>query len=494
MRSSRILFCLCFCLGLAAALPDAYAAERRPLTLEGKRSLFQRVVTHPGASLLGGAANGAPVLASVTPFSVLYVYDRKDGFVEVGPSSGAATGWLAESKTTLWPQAMTLLFTARSGRSPVLFFRDEQSLKDVCSADDLKDRLAALESRMADARRSAASARDLPVLASEPSDAEGAVSRDRFYLMPIQQMTAPFEGAKFLQVASIDPGGDADPAKGAEDRDAKGKDKGKPQTMRTGIVFVIDTTISMKNYIEQSLDVIRSAFDDIEKEQLGDSVGFAVIAFRSSTAKNPAVGYTTLKVSGFTTLKDRKKLEKALAGLEEATVSTHAYNEDSLAGVKAAVDELSWEDYHSRVLVLITDAGPLPPEDPLAATGMAPAEILDYAKSKNIWLTVAHIQTPQGGGNRAYAEKAYRELTRTATGESSYMPIAAPDQKTGAASFARTAKALAASLTKVVKVTSERKAPEKPRPPAGNETPEERATPCVWIFSGWSATTGCPAS
>jgi serine/threonine-protein kinase PpkA len=450
------------------------AAERRPLLLEGKRSLFQRVVTHPGASLLGDAANGAPVLtASVTPFSVLYVYGRKDGFVEVGPSSGAAAGWLAESKTTLWPQAMTLLFTARSGRSPVLFFKDERSLTDICSADDLKSRLAALESRMAEARSSASSVRDLPVLAAEPSDAEGAVSRDRFYLMPIQRMTAPFEGAKFLQVASIDPGGDAAPAKGEADRDAR--DKEKPTTMRTGIVFVIDTTISMKNYIVQSLGVIRSAFDNIEKERLGDSVGFAVIAFRSSTAKNAAVGYTTLKVSDFTTLKDREKLEKALAGLEEATVSTHAFNEDSLAGVKAAVDELAWEDYHSRVLVLITDAGPLPPEDPLAATGMAPAEILDYAKAKNIWLTVAHVQSPQGSGNRAYAEKAYRELTRTAAGESSYMPIAAPDQKTGAENFARTAKALAASLTKVVKVTAERKAPEKPRPPAGNEAPEERA-------------------
>jgi serine/threonine-protein kinase PpkA len=469
-----VRFLLAFLL-LALSSASALATEKRvPLLLEGKKTLFQRIVTHPGAVMLSepNAQSAAPQ-QSVKPFSVLYVYDRKNGFLEVGASASAAQGWMEAAKTTDWPQAMTLLFTERTGRMPVLFFKEEKTLKEICAADDLRDRLAKLEEQVKASREGRESLTDLPVLATEPFDDEGAVSRKRFYLMPIKSMSEPFEGAKFLKVASIDPGGNS--GKNGGSANEKARDDGLADSMRTGIVFVIDTTVSMKPYIDQSLNVIRSAFNTIEKEHLGESVGFAVIAFRSSLAKNPKVGYVTQKVSDFTTLKDRKLLEDALGKVEEATASTHSYDEDSLAGVKAAVDDLQWDAYQSRVLVLITDAGPLPPGDPLASTPMAPAEMLDYAKSKNIWLTALHVRAPAGAKDHGYAEKAYRELTRAASGSSSYMPIPAPTPAAGAASFAKTAQTLAESLTKVVRSTSLRKLPEKPQSRAQAASPEEEA-------------------
>lgn len=481
-----LMLTLAACLLLAAPAGAAAPAEpggqqapalRRPLLLEGKKTLYQRIVTHPGAALLNAPRPDAAALQkAVTPFSVLYVYDRRNGYLEVGPSSSAAAGWLAEEAATFWPQAMTLLFTERAGRGPVLFFKDEASLRELCAADDLQARLALLEGSLAGAGKAAPLAPDLPVLASEPADSEGAVARSRFYLMPIKAMSDPFEGTKFLRVASIDPG-TARPA-GKDGPDGQ-KNGDAPRTMRTGIAFVIDTTISMRSYIEQSLNVIRSSFDRMEKEGLGDSAGFAVIAFRSSTAHDARIGYTTRKVSDFVTVSGRAALEDALARVEEAPVSTHSYNEDSLAGIKAAVDELDWSGYHSRVVVLITDAGPLPPGDPLAASPMSPAELLDYARARTIWLTAVHVLAPRGRANHSYAEKAYRELTRTASGEASYMPIAAPDPETGAAGFAKTATALAESLTKVARATAGRAAPQAPRPGSAPEntedSPEERA-------------------
>ncbi|MDR2489529.1 MAG: VWA domain-containing protein [Desulfovibrio sp.] len=472
--SSGVCSLLAFSLALFFS-PAVFAAEKRiPLLLEGKKTLSQRIVTHPGAVMTAEAdAQSAVLQSAVKPFSVFYVYGRKNNFLEVGASSGAAQGWIEAVKATDWPQAMTLLFTERSGRMPVLFFREENTLKRICAADDLRRQLKELEEQAKAVRENKKSVPDLPVLATEPFDHEGAVSRKRFYLMPVKSMSEPFEGAKFLQVASIDPG---DSGKNNDKQeDAKEKNNDKPDAMRTGIVFVIDTTISMKPYIDQSLNVIRSAFNTIEKEHLGESVGFAVIAFRNSTAKNPKVGYVTQKVRDFTTLKERKLLEDALGDVEEATASTHSYDEDSMAGVKAAIDELNWEAYQSRVLVLISDAGPLPPGDPLAATRMAPAEMLDYAKSKNIWLTVLHVRAPSGAKDHEYAEKAYRELTKTASGSSSYMPIPAPTPATGAVSFAKTAQTLAESLTKVVKATSLRKLPEKPKLQVKTASPEDEA-------------------
>ncbi|MDR0338919.1 MAG: VWA domain-containing protein [Desulfovibrio sp.] len=470
-RLFAILLSALLALGLAG---PAFSAERGPLLQQGKKSLFQRVVTHPGSPLFAAASEDAEKLREkLKSFSVLYVYDRKNGFLEVGPSSSAASGWIRESAATEWPQAMTLLFTERTGRMPVLFFKDKKSLETICASDTLEEDMKDIEAKIRTARADKSALPDLPVLASEPSDQEGAVSRDRFYLMPIKQMSEPFEGTKFLEVSSIDPGS-KDGADGTDGNDGKGGD-GKAKTMRTGIAFVIDTTISMKPYIEQSLSVVRSSFDTIEKENLEDGVGFAVVAYRSSTAKNPKVGYTTRMVSDFKTLKDRKSLEDALSQVEEAAVSTHTFDEDALAGVKAAVDELSWDDYYTRIIVLISDAGPLPPGDPLALTRMGSAEMLDYARARKIWLTVCHIRTPAGKKDHAYAEKAYRDLSRTSDGASSYMPINAPDTATGRKSFDATARRLATSLTKVAQATSSLKAPEPKLFKAKRENPEEEA-------------------
>ena len=477
MSRARFLFALTAFLLLCASA--AFAAERAPLLQEGKKTLFQRVVVHPGAGLLADAKADAAVKdKAVKPFSVFYVYARKDGFVEVGPASNEAIGWVKADLVTDWPQALTLLFTDRAGREPVLFFKDEKSLTTVGQSDDIKAKLGTLTAQMKEAQ-AGKDIPDLPVLAAEPTDAEGAVSRSRFYLMPIRSMSDPFEGVKFLRVASIDPGSKPAGAGGSGgadgDKGAGGGDGDKPQTMRTGIVFVIDTTISMKPYIDESLKVIRAAFDNIEKQKLGDSVGFAVVAFRSSTAKNPDVEYVTKVVSDFKTLKDRAALESALAAVQEAKASTHSFDEDSLAGVKTAVDDLSWNDYQSRIMVLITDAGPLPAGDPLASVRMGPTEMLDYAKAKNIWVTVAHVRSPSGDKDHAYAEKAYRDLTRTSTGSSAYIPIPAPTPAEGVKSFSAATKVLAESLTKVVRTTAERKLPPKPKEQAKAATPEEEA-------------------
>ncbi|MDR2124706.1 MAG: VWA domain-containing protein [Desulfovibrio sp.] len=447
VQSAAVCLLLCLCAGSVSA------AGRSPLLLEGKKTLYQRVVTHPGARLTAGPEEHARVLQDpVKTFSVFYVFERRDGFLEVGPSTSAPAGWMRENEAVDWPQAMTLLFAERSGRMPVLFFKNLQALEALCAADDLKERLQNLEKASAAARAGQEMPADTPLLASEPPDVEGAVSASRFYLMPIRSMSAPFEGTKFLEVTSIDPGSGVGEKTGqGTTTDGAGDGRAGAALPSTGIAFVIDTTISMKPYIDASLQVVRAAFDDIEKQKLDAEVGFAVMAFRSSTQGRPEVEYTTRKVCDFTTLKDRKKLEGALAEVREAAVSTHDYDEDSMAGVKAAVDELNWSGYNAAIIVLITDAGPLRPGDPLAGTRMAPPELRDYARAKHIWLTACHILTPTGKNDHAYAAKAYRDLTRTSDKASSYMPIKAPDQKTGAESFRRTATQLAASLAGIVK-------------------------------------------
>lgn len=464
-----LLIALCLSLGAAFSPIPSNAA---PLLQEGKTSLFQRVVSHPGAKLLAEPRADAKALQdSVVPFTAFYVYARNGNWLQVGLSAAEPEGWLEAARATDWNQSLTLLFAPPAGREPVLFFKTEHDLSALCAADDMEKQLDALLaatarfSQPADSGKAGDVPVDLPILASEPSGAQGAVSEKRFYLMPILDMKDPFEGVKFLRVASIDPG-----------RYGKGgKDGNGPP--KTGIALVIDTSISMKPYIDQSRNVVRRIYDTIEKDKLADKVGFAVVAFRSSTKATPGLEYEAKVISDFATAENRKSLEEKLTQAQEAKISSHDFNEDSLAGVYKAVQDLNWEEYSSRLILLITDAGPLKSGDPYASVAMGVNELNDLARQKGIWITVLHIKSPGGAKNHGYAEQSYRALGKLSGNRSNYQAVSAPTPAEGARRFAAVAQTLAEGMVAMVKNTAEGKVmtrpkDEKPR----NLTPEQEAS------------------
>lgn len=424
----------------------------KPLLLPGKHTLFQRVVTHPGAELHTAADAASPVVESpVKPFTVFYIYERvqKDGteWLKVGPSSSCEiSGWLPADKASQWRQALTLVFTERSGRQPVLFFKDLKSLENVAGSKSPGREAAALAQRFAAARSDeGARPADLPVVAMEP--AEQAVSRERFYLMPIFQTVQLFEGVKFLEVASIDPGNWQLPVARRE--------------LRTAIVFVIDTTISMKPYIQRTRQAVRRIYDAIEQAGLADKVAFGLVAFRNSTEKTPQLEYVSKVMSGLRDGTDRQAFEKALEQTREARVSTQSFNEDAFAGIKTALDKMDWGPYQSRIIFLITDAGAIRADDPWSSTGLNEREIADAAEAKGVKIFALHIRTPLGKklGNISYAESQYKVLTGQSdpTLGNLYVPIDASQVASGTRTFGRVVEKVAAQMVHLVAATGQGK-------------------------------------
>lgn len=288
--------------------------------------------------------------------------------------------------------------------------------------------------------------------------------------MPILKVDTPFEGTKLLEVASIDPGSAGDKPDANAPKDAK--DDGVP---RTGIAMVIDTTISMKPYIDQSLNVVRAIFDSVAKDKLDDKVSFGIVAFRNSTKASPKLEYVTKVVSDFRDATKRDELEKALSGLEEAKASSHSFNEDSLAGVKAALDQLNWQPYANRVLLLITDAGPLPLSDANASTSLDVQELADLAASRNIRLVVA--PRPHARLERATSTTPPKPTPRCPpcpAGKARTSRFRPRTPAKGSASFAKAATGLSSALVSSVKQALAGKAPVKPQE-APAQSPEERA-------------------
>ncbi|ARB28437.1 protein kinase [Pseudomonas tolaasii] len=378
---------------------------QRPLLMAGKKTLFQRVLSKPGAKL-SHDAGGAPG-EGLAAFSVLYVYQRKDvdgsPWLRVGTATdGRSDGWLPASQVSDWKQSLVLKFTERSGRAPVMFLRQsaevERLLADPAAA---KNVLAKAQNNSEDNQQ---------VLALEPT--ASAVPQSQFYLLPIFDSKESFDEngqpVQLLNIASIDPGkaGVAKPAAPVNTANA--------DAFRTAVVLVVDTTVSMQPYIDQVRDVVHELQTRIGERGELDSVSFGLVGFRNSIKKTPGLEYVAKTLITLDQGRDPQRFLDMARQVKASTVSSHSFNEDAFAGVMQAVDGMDWSGYGGRIILLVTDAGALRKNDPFAATQMNEAEVRQAALGKQIKIYALHLRTDAGKKTHAGAESQYRILTADA--------------------------------------------------------------------------------
>lgn len=378
---------------------------QRPLLMAGKKTLFQRVLSKPGAQLSADA--GSPPGKALPAFSVLYVYQRKevDGspWVRVGAATdGRSDGWLPASQVSDWKQSLVLKFTERSGRAPVMFLRQpgevEKLLADPAAA---KSALAKAQNNREDNQQ---------VLALEPT--ASAVPQNQFYLLPIFDSKESFDDngqpVQLLNVASIDPGSRA------AARPASPTLSANVDAFRTAVVLVVDTTVSMQPYIDQIRDVVHELQTRIAERGELDSVSFGMVGFRSSIQKTPGLEYVAKTLITLDQGRDPQRFLEMARQVKASTVSSHSFNEDAFAGVMQAVDGMDWSGYGGRIILLVSDAGALRKNDPFAATQMNEAEVRQAALGKQIKIYALHLRTDAGKKTHAGAESQYRVLTADA--------------------------------------------------------------------------------
>ncbi|AVO62303.1 serine/threonine-protein kinase [Pseudomonas chlororaphis] len=392
----------------------------RPLLMPGKKTLFQRVLSKPGAQV-SSQPGAAPSGAALPAFSVLYVYQRKavagGSWLEVGAASdGQRDGWLPAEQVSDWKQSLVLKFTERSGRSPVMFLRDVSGLERFL-ADTAQARSALLKAQNEGSV-------DPQIVALEP--AASAIPQDQFYLLPIFEARESFDAngqpVQLLNVASIDPG-DTAPGK------AKGAGKVGSDAFRTAIVLVVDTSVSMQPYIDRVRKVVQALHQQIASRGDLDSVSFGLVGFRSNVEKTPGLEYVARPLVSLEEGRDPQRFLELAGQVKAAQVSSHAFNEDAFAGVMEAVEGMDWSPYAGRLILLVTDAGALRKNDPLGRTQMNEAEVREAALSKQIKIYALHLRTEAGRKNHDFAEQQYRSLTADANPQIGdlYIPVAGGD-------------------------------------------------------------------
>ena len=452
MRASVNRFLLGSAALLALCISPLALADAKPLIQEGKKTLFQRVLTTPGCKISPSAGGAAGDEQPV--FSRFYVYERAQAsnaeWLKVGPDSyGKTIGWLPASCTTEWKMQLTLAFTNPANRDRLLFFKERATVEGILDAPDPVSKVAPLRATLKKGKQAPG------VLAEEP---EYFVDlQKQFYLLPVlsgeEVMTEAGFRTRLLNVASVSKA----EAKGTQGTTAGGAPAGKEaedkassqlKEFSAAVVFVIDSTISMDPYIDRTREAIRKVYQQIESQNLGKQVKFGLVAFRSSTDAVPGLEYTTKMYADPTQVKDSSDFLAKVADLKQAKVSSSSFDEDAYAGVMHSIDKVDWSQFGARYVVLITDAGAIEGDDKLSKTGLSAAQVRLEAANPGVAIYTLHLKTPAGIKDHAKAEAQYQNLsTYPGTNTSLYYPVNAGDVQ----EFGRKVDTLATAITSQVK-------------------------------------------
>lgn len=391
--------------GTFAGRGPAWAAERQPLLMPGKHSLFQRVITRPGAQLVAHpGATGQPVPG----FSVFYVYSRDPaGWLEVGATAdGHAQGWIAADRAIDWRHAMIGSFTNPAGRQPVLFMGNAEAAKALI----LDGNPAASVGRL---RQQVTAGHPGPVIAMEPGRFVD-ITRS-FYLLPIlsaeviDRETGP--SVRLLEVLSAP---DEPPPPTDALRDFK-----------AAVVFVIDTTISMQPYIDATREAVRGFVARIGSTALKDKFRFGIVAYRDSLEDGAALEYPTRVYARPDFGQPADAVLRSIGDIQQARVSSQGFDEDPIGGLNVALSDIDWNGLAARYVVLVTDSGARPANHPRSLTHLGIPEIRQQALAHHVTPVALHLLTPEGARVHDHepARAQYEELTQAGAAGSLYYAI-----------------------------------------------------------------------
>lgn len=433
-------------LALLLVPPLAHAANTdTPLLQPGKKALYERVLTRPGARVAkvpGEVGKGdSPLVAA---FSQLYVYERRkaggEGWLRTGvDTKGNIQGWIAEKDTVPWKQQLILVLTnPGSVRGRLLFFDSRASLETMLRSPRPAEIAQPIISRIEQGNR------DQRVVALEPENYVDI--RERFYLLPVlehAQTTLPSgDAVRLLRIASVtEQESEKAPSPVVSQNPSAPAASPEPDRQyRAAVVFVIDSTTSMGKYINQTKQAVAQVLKRLRDAKAIDRVRFGLVAFRAETnddSRNRSLEYVARQFVDPSEVGDDQAFLTRVKTLQEAKTSTQYFDEDAYAGVADALDKTAWQGFDARFIVLITDAGAL--DGSVQSTdgrrvesksGLDGARIASAAGEKQVAITVLHLKTHEGSANHKRAEGQYRELARNSRFQTeAYLPINGGSEK-----------------------------------------------------------------
>src|SRR5512144_1561671 len=413
---------------------------RKPLLIEGKTTLYQRVLTRPGAAV--SARPGGAAGKELPPMTLLFVYGKQaagaTSYLEVGANSeGRVIGFLPEADTIQWKHSLTLAFTNPANRQRVLFFKDRVGLVDMLNSDRLLVEAEQIRKQIEGGKLPPGS----PVISIEP---ETFVDMQKqFYLLPILDAgtTVLKSGFKIrtVQVASVTKEKGVDTLAQVSQRSNPEADLAK---FTSGVVFVIDASASMQPYIDLTRAAMEEVYQQVEAAKLQQRLRFGMVAYRDDPMKVKGIEYLVRTFADPTKVSTQAQFADAVKGVAASEISTRAFAEDGYAGLVEAIQGIDWTGFGGRYLIMITDASSREGNSPLSTTGLGTEQVRQLALENRIATYVLYLKTPEGREDHARAIKQYEALANYPNVGSLFFPVEAGDKQAFRSQVQRLAEAL----------------------------------------------------
>jgi hypothetical protein len=463
--------CLWLFIIVCLTLPAAAEERRKPVAIEGKNVLPLRVLARPFSNIYTGQdGNSTTVKENVPAFQPYYVYTRptaedlelQDGWYEVGPDNrGNILGWMQAKDVFEWKQTMCLAYTHPEGRKPVLMFANRGPLAELIEQD--ADTRKASVTQLYQAIETKQIPADFPIRSVEPRQAVDISSQ--FYLLPIlsfEEMEMGGREGRLLQIAAAAAGGpdarqstDISQNMGYLDtanQAAGDVDAGILDKMKMDVVFVSDTTVSMRPYIKATLDVIRQVAQELGSDpSTAQSLRFGVWGYRDPVDKIPNIGYTTHNYTP--SLLPVDAFVEILSQVDVTQTDSDDYAEDVFSGLNDAINQTAWNDGAIRIIVLLGDAPGHETGHKYNASGQSTQTLRAIADDAAVYLYAMHVKSPRAAKYHEPAEMQFMALSANPgmQGQSAYFSMSSENIE----GFKRIASDIAYALTNMLKTAKQ---------------------------------------
>ncbi|WP_035272809.1 hypothetical protein [Desulfogranum japonicum] len=426
--------CVLSIAAMALAIPFAlgtgtFADEsREPLKIEGKETLFLRVLSKPFAKIYQSADLSSPTVAENLPaMQPYFVYEEKAPasdlesyrWYKVGTDAkGTTLGWITSDDAVKWKQTLCLSFTHPLGRNQVMMFEKKDQL-DALVRMPVEQRQAKTQEYYTQINSGNIS-NDFPVLSVEPKKAIDITQQ--FYLLPIleyDQFEIDNREGRLLKLAAVT----RQSADAREKSDIRSNedyrehavsestaiDASTLEKLNIDVVWAMDTTNSMMPYIEQTLKVVQQVSDNIaSKPELANKIHFGIWGYRDSM-DIPGIGYN---VQNYTpVLQTPPDFVNTLKEVSVTKVGSEGFDEDMFSGIHSALTETTWSDNSIRLIILAGDAPGHTLGHKWNATGQDQNTLRKIANDLSTYIFALHIQEPKAEQFNPLAEEQFKTLS-----------------------------------------------------------------------------------
>jgi len=424
--------------------------KRIPVKIEGKKLLPLRVLARPFSNIYTDNSIESPIVQSDVPaLQPYYVYTRPSaedleleaGWYEIGSNTqGKVIGWMQSKDVFEWKQTMCLVYTHPEGRKPVMMFDSKSTIKDIIKAEDevRVERVSKLYKAINDRNIS----KDFVVNSIEPKRAVDI--KKEFYLLPILDFEAIEFGNREARVLKLTAVTNAKAGARDESDIRKSKtylddaiapstviSKEKLKDLNIDIVWVFDTTVSMRPFIKDTLDVVKKSSMKLAAN-VPDNIKlkFGAWGYRDSVEDMPKIGYTTKNYTP--ELVGIKEFTDVLLNIKVTKVDSVDFPEDVFSGVSDAMDKTTWSSTGFKFIILVGDAPSHEAGHKWNVSGFDEERLRTLADDSGVYIASIHIKNPKAKKFNALAETQYRTLAinpGSKKGNSAFMEASTEDKE-----------------------------------------------------------------